>query len=75
MSVVKLYTKNNCPACKMTKRWLQSHDINYTELNVEEDIEAMNYLVSVNKRTLPQIESEVGDWQGFRPDKLRGLVK
>ncbi|WP_032823307.1 glutaredoxin domain-containing protein, partial [Oenococcus oeni] len=28
-----VYTKNNCPQCKATKRWLNEHNIDYQEIN------------------------------------------
>lgn len=60
--------------CRMTKRWLTEKGITFTEIDVDTDLEAREYLKTQNKLSLPQIESSVGDWYGFRPDQLAKLV-
>ncbi len=44
MRNVTLFTKNGCPRCRMTKRFLDEHNINYTEHNINEEPEYVNYL-------------------------------
>lgn len=76
--MIKIYTKNNCVQCKQSKLWLQNHGLNYKEINVEEDLDAYNYLMANNLRTLPVVfENMVTDEplaMGFQPHKLKTLL-
>ena len=31
---IRVYTKDNCPACRMTKRWLDDHDVQYVQIKL-----------------------------------------
>lgn len=53
--MLTLYTKNNCGYCLQAKAMLKNNDIPYTEVNIEEDAEAMTFVVSEGHRTMPQI--------------------
>ena len=74
--MIKVYSKNNCVQCKQTKLWLQNHGLDYTELNVDEDLDAYNYLIANNLRTLPVIFNK-GDLiaMGFQPQNLKKLSR
>ncbi|MCA1027063.1 glutaredoxin family protein [Cytobacillus kochii] len=74
--MLKVYTKNNCPKCEMVKNVLNSNEIEYATINVEEDASAFDYLVNtLQMRQLPVIEPEEGEiFSGFDPDKLNGLI-
>lgn len=73
--MIQIYTKNNCMPCKMTKNWLKNNGIDYHENNVEEDLEAYNYLMANNLRTLPVVFND-GELiaMGFQPHKLKTLL-
>lgn len=73
--MIKVYTKNNCMPCKMTKKWLKNNEVNYKEFNVEEDLEAFNELVAMDLRTLPVVFKD-GELiaMGFQPQNLKGLI-
>lgn len=73
--MINIYTKNNCIQCKQTKLWLKNHSIGYHEINVDEDLSVLEYLISVDLRTLPVVfkDDEVIA-MGFQPHKLKELV-
>lgn len=72
--MINVYTRNNCMPCKMTKNWLQNHGLDYHEINVDEDIQALNYLMSVNLRTLPVVfKDDELIAMGFQPQNLKQL--
>ncbi|BBQ04300.1 DNA methylase [Enterococcus phage vB_EfaS-DELF1] len=73
--MINIYTKNNCMPCKMTKKWLSNHDLDFHEINVDEDLDAYNYLMANNLRTLPVVfnDSELIAL-GFQPHKLKTLL-
>lgn len=72
--MINIYTKNNCMPCKMTKNWLHNHEVTYHEINVDEDLAALEYLISINCRTMPVVfmEDELVA-TGFQPWKLKQL--
>ena len=76
--MIKIYTKNNCMPCKMTKNWLKNNGVKYVEYNVDEDTEVFNYLIENDFRTLPVVfENMVTDEplaMGFQPHKLKTLL-
>ncbi len=43
-----MYMTSWCGDCKRSKHLLDSHQVQYSEVNIEEDDEAMKYVQSVN---------------------------
>lgn len=75
--MITVYTKNNCMPCKMTKRKLQELGVDYTEINVDEDLSALGYLMECGFRSLPVVFNENGAPMvtgGFAPNILEKLV-
>jgi glutaredoxin len=69
--MLTIYSKNNCPYCVNAKNYLENRNINYREINVEQDPQAREFIVSQGHRTLPQIYFQdkllVPDgWQGLK---------
>ena len=63
---VKLYTKNGCGYCTMAKNWLKNKDISFEEINIEEQPQAREFVISEGHRTMPQIyinEKSIGGYQ------------
>lgn len=73
--MIKVYSKTNCVACKFTKNWLKNNNLDFKEVNVDEDLDAFNYLLANNLRTLPVVfnDSELIA-MGFQPHKLKTLL-
>lgn len=74
--MIKIYTKNNCIQCKQSKLWLQNHGLDYNEMNVDDDLDAYNYLMANNLRTLPVVFNN-GELiaLGFQPQNLKKLSR
>lgn len=68
MSQVTVYTTNTCPYCVMVKNFLEENNIDFTEVNVENDPLTMQKLVSeTGQMGVPQTEIN-GKWVvGFDP--------
>lgn len=77
MGNVVVYTKTNCIQCKMTKKFLTEHNINFEEKNISTDPSAVSYLKDQGFLSVPVVfENDAADpIVGFRPDRLKGLVK
>lgn len=52
---VIVYSKNNCPACAKAKALLDNLGISYEVKMVDRDMDAMDFMVERNHRTMPQI--------------------
>lgn len=71
-----VYTKNNCQACRATKKFLTKNNIEYTEINIDlpENQEHKEYLLDEGWLSLPVIYSPQGLWSGYRPELLEKLI-
>ena len=68
--MLTIYSKNNCPFCVMAKNYLQSKNINFLEVNIEQDQEAREFIQRQGLRTVPQIFMDgkifvEGGWSGL----------
>jgi mycoredoxin len=54
---IKMFATTWCGDCRMAKRWLDSHSIPYEYINIEQDDQAAEYVMQVNRgmRTVPTI--------------------
>ena len=70
---VKVYTAAWCRDCRSAKQFLDTHKVEYTEINVDEDPAASDEVMRhVGKRAIPQLVIE-GEW--FHPSRPgRGLL-
>lgn len=48
--MVKLYTTEACPWCVKVKNYLKGKDVSFEELNVQDDMEARQEMVSKSKQ-------------------------
>ena len=53
--MIKVYTKNNCASCTFTKRKLQELGVDFKEINVDDDLAALEYLMECGLRSLPVV--------------------
>lgn len=72
--MVKVYSKNNCMQCKMTKRYLNEHDIAFEEINIDNEPDAVNFLKAQGFQSVPVTFLGSDAVIGFRPDQLKALA-
>lgn len=74
--MITVYTKNNCASCSFTKRKLQQLGVNYKEINVDEDLAALEYLMKCGLRSLPVVfkDDEPVVIGGYAPNILETIV-
>ncbi|OPJ57417.1 glutaredoxin family protein [Clostridium chromiireducens] len=48
--MVKVYTTNSCPWCVKAKNYLRSENIEFEELNVQDDMNAREEMISKSKQ-------------------------
>ena len=68
--MITVYSKNNCAFCTQAKNLLKSKGIDYTEVKIDEDAEAKDFVLSQGHRTVPQIYKDgallvEGGYQGL----------
>jgi glutaredoxin len=68
--MLTIYSKNNCPFCVMAKNYLENKNINFREINIEQDQEAREFIQAQGLRTVPQIFMDgkifvEGGWSGL----------
>lgn len=65
-----LYSAGWCRDCREAKRFLETHNIAYTEIDIESTPGAVaELLVNVGKRAIPQFVID-GEWvQPYKPGK------
>lgn len=76
--MIKMYTTTWCPDCHAAKRALSSKGLAFEEINIEQDDQAAEYVMTVNggRRSVPTLVS--GDvahsLSRFRPQKLDAFL-
>lgn len=72
---VVIYTKNGCMQCRMTKKFLQAHHVNFEEHNINQHPEYLSYLKNQGFQSLPVVlTNNQSAIIGFRPDQLQEVI-
>lgn len=78
---VVVYSTPGCQQCNLTKNWLESHKIQYRDVNLEEDAVALQKVRQMGYQAAPVVivpfdwPTPGAHWYGFRPDKLQALIE
>ncbi|MGT2744974.1 glutaredoxin-like protein NrdH [Streptococcus phocae subsp. phocae] len=72
--MITLYSKNNCMPCKMTKKFLEQHQADFQEINLDEHPEKIDHVRGLGFTSAPIIESDDVVFSGFQPAKLKELL-
>lgn len=87
MPNITIYSKNNCPKCKLTKRFLQENNVDYLEINIDDEEfnlkeygKTRDYYVKYIKdelllSTMPIVVTDNDYWGDYQIGKLKNLVK
>jgi len=80
--MITVYSKNNCPFCDQAKNLLKLKGIDYTEIKIDENAVAREFVLSRGHRTVPQIYQNgmllvEGGFQGLQrqPDEFFQTLK
>lgn len=73
--MITVFSKNNCMQCKMTKRYLEAHNISFEEINIDDHPEKIPWLKKQGFKSLPVVIKENTEAiVGFSPDRLKALA-
>lgn len=70
---ITVYSKTHCPQCDATKRRLDRIGVPYDEINLDENKEARDELVSLGFKATPIVMAGSVSWSGYRPDMIDAL--
>lgn len=71
---VTVYSKPRCVQCDATKRALKKQGIAYAEVDMSQDLDALEHVKSLGFVQAPVVVTDADSWSGFRPDKIKGIA-
>ncbi|MDY6062689.1 MAG: glutaredoxin-like protein NrdH [Erysipelotrichaceae bacterium] len=75
MKKITVYSKSGCIQCNFTKKFLEEHNLEYTNKDVELSSVALKEVKELGFTSLPVIVIEgLKPFNGFRPDILEKLI-
>lgn len=75
MVKVKVYSTPSCPWCTKAKEWLKEKGIDFEDINVMEDRNAANEMISKSGQTgVPVIEIDDDIIVGFDLDRIEAAL-
>lgn len=75
--MIKIYTTDSCPWCDKAKSYLKSQNLEFTELNVQDDMEAREEMIKKSRQMgVPVLDIDGNIIVGFdKPAILKALGK
>jgi glutaredoxin-like protein NrdH len=58
----------------MTKKMLDKNGVEYTVVDITEDLQAYDKIVSMGFMSVPVVISGDQAWAGFQPDKINAIA-
>ncbi|MCL4538373.1 MAG: glutaredoxin family protein [Bacteroidetes bacterium] len=57
---LKIYTTSWCPDCRVAKRFLNEHNIDYEEIDIDKDSDAEAFVIKASggRRVIPTIDAD-----------------
>ena len=74
MKKVTVYTKPACVQCDMTKKMIDKNNIEYSTVDITEDISAFEMIKSMGFMSAPVVITDTDSWAGFQPDKITNIA-
>lgn len=72
---ITVYSKPSCVQCDATYRALDKAGHDYTVIDISEDNDARDYVMSLGHQQAPVVTAYGEHWSGYRPDKIAGLAE
>lgn len=71
---ITVYSKPACVQCTATTRALEAKGLSFEVIDLTEDTDAMEMVVSMGYRQAPVVVAGDAHWAGFRPDMIGRLA-
>ena len=72
--MIKLYTKDNCVKCRLTRMKLVEQDIDFEEHSIDHEAGVADMLREQGFQSAPVVITDNDAWSGFRPNKIEELA-
>ena len=70
---ITVYSKPACVQCNATYRALDKLGAPYTVVDISEDADARDYVMSLGHLQAPVVIVDGDHWSGYRPDRIKAL--
>ncbi len=70
---ITVYSKPACVQCNATYRALDKLGAQYTVVDISEDADARDYVMSLGHLQAPVVIVDGDHWSGYRPDRIKAL--
>lgn len=70
---ITVYSKPSCVQCNATYRALDKLGAEYTVVDISEDADARDYVMSLGHLQAPVVIVDGEHWSGYRPDRIKAL--
>ena len=70
---ITVYSRPACVQCNATYRALDKLGAEYTVVDISEDADARDYVMSLGHLQAPVVIVDGDHWSGYRPDRIREL--
>lgn len=71
---ITVYSKPACVQCTATTRALEAKGLSFEVIDLTENADAMEMVVSMGYRQAPVVVAGDAHWAGFRPDMIGRLA-
>jgi len=71
---ITVYSKPACVQCNATYRALDKLGAEYTVVDISEDADARDYVMSLGHLQAPVVIVDGEHWSGYRPDRIKALA-
>jgi glutaredoxin-like protein NrdH len=72
---ITVYSKPACVQCTATYRALDRAELEYTVVDISQDSEARDYVMSLGHMQAPVVVAGAEHWSGYRPDRIKSVVE
>ncbi|QCB94724.1 glutaredoxin-like protein NrdH [Cellulomonas shaoxiangyii] len=72
---ITVYSKPACVQCTATYRALDKLGHDYTVVDISEDADARDYVMSLGHLQAPVVVAGGEHWSGYRPDRISALAE
>lgn len=71
---ITVYSKPACVQCTATYRALDKLGHEYTVVDISQDADARDYVMSLGHLQAPVVVAGGENWSGYRPDRIKALA-
>lgn len=75
MSKIEIYTSNNCHFCHEAKEYFKTNNLEFTEHNVSNNVDARKFLMKKGIMSVPFIIVDDHEILGFDQAQIQSLIR